>query len=61
MAAIAPSVAVAPASAPLRLTRRGLAVVMGGFMLVMVTALVVLITAFLAIPNEPVLAQLPLG
>lgn len=53
--------AMAPASAPLRLTRRGLAVVMGGFALVMITALVVLVTAFLAVPNEPVVSQLLLG
>ncbi|MGC3956131.1 MAG: hypothetical protein QM804_18125 [Propionicimonas sp.] len=51
----------APAAAPLRLTDRGLAVVMGGFALVMVTALVVLVAAFLAVPNEPVAAQLLLG
>lgn len=56
-----PAVAARPAPAPLRLTRRGLAVVMGGFALVMLTALVVLVTAFLAIPNEPVLTQLALG
>ena len=51
----------APIPAPLRLTRRGLAVVMGGFALVMLTAAVVLVTAFLAVPNEPILASLPLG
>lgn len=39
--------------APLRLTDRGLAVVIGGFTLVMMTALVVLVAGFLAIPNEP--------
>lgn len=57
------SAPVAPVAtpAPLRLTRRGLAVVMGGFALVMVTALVVLVTAFLAVPNEPVVAQALLG
>ncbi|MEA5119236.1 MAG: hypothetical protein VB036_16685 [Propionicimonas sp.] len=50
-----------PATAPLQLTRRGLAVVMGGFAVLMLTALVVMVTTFLAVPNEPVLAQLPLG
>lgn len=49
------------AAAPLQLTRRGLAVVMGGFAVLMLTAVVVLVTAFLAVPNEPLLAQLPLG
>jgi len=34
---------------------------MGGFALVMLTAVVVLITSFLAIPNEPLVASLPLG
>ena len=53
--------AAMPATAPLRLTRRGLAVVMGAFGLVMMTALVVLVTAFLAVPNEPVVSQLLLG
>ncbi len=57
----APRGATVAAPAPLRLTRRGLAVVMGGFALVMLTAAVVLVTAFLAIPNEPVLAQIALG
>lgn len=51
----------AAAAGPLRLTQRGLAVVMGGFALVMLTAVVVLITSFLAIPNEPLVASLPLG
>ncbi len=55
------AVVAAPIPAPLRLTRRGLAVVMGGFALVMLTAAVVLVTAFLAVPNEPILASLPLG
>lgn len=50
-----------PATAPLRLTDRGLAVVIGGFALVMVTALVVLVAAFWAVPNEPMAAQLLLG
>ncbi len=60
--AAAPAAAAgAAAPAALRLTRRGLAVVMGGFALVMVTALVVLVTAFLAVPNEPLGAQLLLG
>lgn len=57
----APRLDSAVAAAPLRLTRRGLAVVMGGFALVMMTALVVLVAAFLAVPNEPVLTQLALG
>lgn len=50
-ALVATTVAV---PAPLRLTRRGLAVAMGGFALVMLTALVVLVAAFLAVPNEPI-------
>lgn len=54
-AAISAAVSVATPG-QLRLTRRGLAVVMGGFALVMVTALVVLVAAFLAVPNEPLVA-----
>lgn len=50
----------APAPAPLRLTRRGLAVVVGGFTLLMMTALVVLVASFLAVSNDPIVAQLPL-
>ncbi|MCW5952794.1 MAG: hypothetical protein KIT69_11110, partial [Propionibacteriaceae bacterium] len=63
-ATTSPSVAgpVVDMTAPaLRLTRRGLAVVMGAFALVMMTALVVLVAAFLAVPNEPVGTQLLLG
>lgn len=51
----------APVAAPLRLTRRGLAVVVGGFAALMVTAFVVLVAAFLAVSNEPVVSQLLLG
>lgn len=53
-------VPAAPA-APLRLTRRGLAVVVGGFGLLMMTALVVLVVSFLAVSNEPLVGQFPLG
>ena len=51
----------AAAAAPLRLTRRGLAVVVGGFTLVMMTALVVLVLGFLAVSNEPIVTSLPLN
>lgn len=51
----------AAAPAPLRLTRRGLAVVVGGFSLLMMTALVVLVVGFLAVSNEPIVASLPLN
>lgn len=51
----------APVAAPLRLTRRGLAVVVSGFAALMVTAFVVLVAAFLAVSNEPVVSQLLLG
>lgn len=51
----------APLATPLRLTRRGLAVVVGGFSLLMMTALVVLVVSFLAVSNEPLVAQFPLG
>ena len=51
----------APVAAPLRLTRRGLAVVVGGFTLLMMTALVVLVAGFLAVSNDPIVASLPLN
>ena len=61
----APMVAAAAPASPgagaLRLTDRGLAVVIGGFGLLMLTAVVVLVAGFLAIPNEPLMAQFPLG
>lgn len=45
----------------MRLTRRGLAVVVGGFAALMTTALVVLVVGFLAVSNDPVVAHLPVG
>ena len=57
LAPVAPAPVATPAPAPLRLTRRGLAVVMGGFALLMLTAVVVLVASFLAVPNVPI----PLG
>ena len=59
--AVRPLPKVASAAAPLRLTRRGLAVVVGGFTLLMMTALVVLVTGFLAVSNDPIVASLPLN
>lgn len=45
--------AARPAAAGWQLTERGIAVAVIGFISVFVTALVVLIGAFLAVPNEP--------
>ena len=59
--AVQPLPGTAPVVAPLRLTRRGLAVVVGGFTLLMMTALVVLVTGFLAVSNDPIVASLPLN
>lgn len=48
-------------AAPLRLTRRGLAVVVGGFSLLMMTAFVVLVISFFAVSNDPIAATLTLN
>ena len=40
----------------LRLTRRGRAVVISGFLLLMAVSLVVLVTSFLSVSNEPLTA-----
>ena len=51
----------AAGAAPLRLTRRGLADVVGGFSLLMMTAFVVLVVSFFAVSNDPIAATLTLN